>query len=221
MQDNVKSYLIYKSTNIETGMIYVGVTTKNLESRIKDHIQKSNSNKGHYFQEAIGTYGPEAFNWEEIDTTSSRDELAQIEKQYIEQYNSYRNGYNSDSGGGFKKTVYQYSIDDGTLTGSFDCLESAASAVNADKKAISRACLNVNNIYKGFYWSYEYKEPFIPNSDARRKEVIQMDVEGNMIAEYKSVAEASQSTGANRSSIAKCCRGKYKSASGFIWKYKQ
>ena len=75
-------------------------------------------------------------------------------------------------------------------------------------------------MYNDYYWSYQYKEPFVPNSDARTKEVIQMDVEDKVIAEFKSVAEAAISSGANRSSIAKCCRNEYKSASGFKWKYK-
>ena len=215
------NYIIYKVENTENGWVYIGSTTTSVEVRMIDHFTKAENQTGHYFHQEIATYGPASFTWEQIDTASSNDELAQIEKQYIEQYDSYRNGYNSDSGGGFKKTVYQYSIDDGTLTGTFDCLDSAARAVSADKKAISKACLNVNNLYNGFYWSYEYTEPFVPNYDARRKEVIQMDMEGNIVAVYKSVAEASESTGANRSSIAKCCRDEYKSASGFRWKYKE
>tara|TARA_B100001146_G_scaffold225178_2_gene247306 strand:+ start:26569 stop:27012 length:444 start_codon:yes stop_codon:yes gene_type:complete len=147
----MKGFIVYKAQNTENGRVYIGSTVNSVEIRKKDHQQKARDGLGHYFHQEIATYGPELFTWEQIDTASSNDELAQMEKKYIEQYDSFKNGYNSDSGGGFKKTVYQYSIDDGTLTGSFDCLESAASAVGADRKAISKACLNINNLYRGFY----------------------------------------------------------------------
>lgn len=217
----MNEFVVYKVENTENGKIYIGSTINSVEIRKKDHLQKSRDGSGYYFHQEIATYGPENFVWEQVDTASSNDELALKEKRYILQFDSFRNGYNSDSGGGFKKTVYQYSIYDCTLVATYDCLDSAANEVCADKKAISKACLNVNNFYRDFYWSYELKEPFIPNKDSRRKKVIQMDMEGNVIADFKSVSEASRSTGANKSSIAKCCRGEYKSASGFIWKYKE
>lgn len=213
-------YIIYKVENLENGWVYIGSTNSSIEKRKQDHLQKAESGSGHYFHEQIATNGPEAFSWEQIDTAESKDRLASMEKEYILKFNSFENGYNSDSGGGFKKTVYQYQLEDGSLVATFDCLDSAANAVNADKKAISKACLNVNNKYKGFYWGYDFEQPFIPNMDARRKKVIQMDLEDNVIAEFKSVAEAANSSGANNSSIAKCCRNEYKSAYGFKWKYK-
>ena len=46
-----------------------------------------------------------------------------------------------------------------------------------------------------------------------------MDMEGNCIAVYESVSEASVLTGVNKSSIAKCCRNERKSAGGFLWKF--
>ena len=217
----MNEFIIYKAQNLKNGLVYIGATSRCLEERKKDHFQKANKEIGHQFQEAIVTFGEEAFIWDQIDTAESINELATKEKEYILKYNSKEKGYNSDLGGGFKKDVYQYRIDDFTLVGTHDCLDSAANVVNADKKAISKACLNVNNLYNGFYWSYELREPFVPNSDARKKGVIQMDMEGNVIAEFKSVAEASRSTGANKSSIAKCCRKVNKSASGFSWKYNE
>lgn len=216
----MNKFIIYKVENTVNGWVYIGSTTTSIEDRMIDHLRKAENNNGHYFHQEITTYGPESFVWQQIDTASNSDELAQMEKKYIEEYNSYRSGYNSNSGGGFKKTVYQYSIDDCTLVGTHDCLDSAANAVCADRKAISKACLNVNNLYNGYYWSYELKKPFIPNSDARKKEVIQMNMDGNVIAEFKSIVEASNSTGLNKSSIAKCCRNLYKRASNYRWKFK-
>ena len=55
------------------------------------------------------------------------------------------------------------------------------------------------------------------------KQVIQLDLDGNFIAEYPSVREAERQTGIDHSNILKCCNEKkwVKSAGGFIWKYKE
>jgi hypothetical protein len=53
--------------------------------------------------------------------------------------------------------------------------------------------------------------------------VLQYDLEGNIIREYKSINEAWEKTGITRSHIANCAYGKYKTdrASGYIWKFKK
>ena len=212
--------IIYKAENLNNGEVYIGATTCSLEDRLVDHLQKANINDGSYFHRTISTYGADAFVWEQIDTANSIDELAKKEKEYIMRYNSKENGYNCDSGGGFKKTVYQYSVEDGTLINSYDSLESAANAVNANKKQISRACLNVNKTFRNFYWSYEYIEPFLIDLDKRFKEVIQYDLNGNYIMTFKSISKASKKTGCNKTSIAKVCRGERNHAGGFVWRFK-
>ena len=53
------------------------------------------------------------------------------------------------------------------------------------------------------------------------KPVVQLDKNGNFVAEYKSTQEASRVTGINHGNICCCCNHKsYKSAGGFIWIYK-
>ena len=77
--------IIYKATNSVNGFVYVGATTKTIRDRKKDHLSKATSGESGKFQEAISTYGAEAFFWEQIDTASSIDELALKEKQYIQE----------------------------------------------------------------------------------------------------------------------------------------
>ncbi|MFV5700235.1 MULTISPECIES: NUMOD1 domain-containing DNA-binding protein [Flavobacterium] len=214
----MKYSIIYKAVNTITDEVYIGATTKSIEERKEDHIQKANKKVGSYFQEAIGTYGPEAFTWEAIDTACNNDELAAKEIKYILENNAVEDGYNSDHGGGFRKTVYQYNLD-GTPINSFKDLTSAATSVNATKKSISKACWNVNHTLKGYLWSYEYKEKFIPDSDNRKKEVLQYNLNGNLLAQYISVAEASRKSGLSKTCISRCCRKERDQSGGFIWKY--
>lgn len=51
------------------------------------------------------------------------------------------------------------------------------------------------------------------------KKVIQYDKNGNIITKFKSCAEATRITKINH--ISDCCRGKVKTAGGFIWKYSE
>lgn len=51
------------------------------------------------------------------------------------------------------------------------------------------------------------------------KIVIQIK-DGEVIAEHYGTVDASRKTGVDFSDIAKCCRGKAKTAGGFVWQYK-
>ncbi|NER10040.1 NUMOD1 domain-containing protein [Muriicola jejuensis] len=211
--------IIYKALHRASGRVYIGATTKDLEDRIEDHIQKANKGIGSYFQEAIGTYGPEAFTWEQIDTANSLNELADKEQEYILKYDALENGFNQDSGGGFKKKVYQYDIDTIAILAEYDSLEEAGNSVDAHKNCIAKACSGENRTCKGYYWSYKGPEHFVPPVEGRRKLVIQIDLEGNILAEYSSVAEASVKTGISKTCISRCCRGERDKSGGFRWYY--
>jgi group I intron endonuclease len=209
---------IYKVTNTKNDKIYIGATTKSIEDRKKDHLKKSKKGKSYAFQNAIATYGTDAFKWEKVDFATTINELAQKEKEYILKYNSKEQGYNSDSGAGFKKTIYQYAVKDGQLINSYDCLENAGSAVGADKRSISSAALGVNKTCNGFVWSYSSTFP-TDFKDNRKKVVQQFSLEGEFINEFKSVSEASELTGCNKTGIGKVSRGERKSCGGFYWVY--
>lgn len=47
----------------------------------------------------------------------------------------------------------------------------------------------------------------------------QYDIDGELIAKYRSSVDAHKHTGCDSSSIIKCCKGKLKHFKGFIWKY--
>ena len=59
------------------------------------------------------------------------------------------------------------------------------------------------------------------NHYAPTKSILQFSKYGEFIAEYPSFMEAERKTGISNSSICQCCKGKRKSAGGYIWKYKE
>lgn len=52
-----------------------------------------------------------------------------------------------------------------------------------------------------------------------RKRVLQYDKNKTYSKVWKGIKEASRKTGIDKSSIVKCCKGKVKSAGGYMWKY--
>lgn len=57
------------------------------------------------------------------------------------------------------------------------------------------------------------------NDIKKSKSVLQYDLEGNFIKEWKSTMECGRN-GFDHGHIADCCRGERKTHKGFIWKYK-
>jgi len=209
--------IIYRVVNKFNDKVYIGATTKSLEERKRDHAQKALKGKGSAFQEAIAKYSVDNFIWEEIDTAENLNILAEKEKKYIKFYDSNHTGYNSDEGGGFKKTVYQYD-QDGNLIGTFSSLKEIETRLHIDKRRVSNACTH-SSLCNGNFWSYKENDTFQPPSDAKKRKVMQFDMENKLIQTYGSVSEASKMTGISKTCIARCCRGERESSKGFIWKY--
>ena len=53
----------------------------------------------------------------------------------------------------------------------------------------------------------------------KSKPVIQYDKEGNFVNKYNSIREASRRTQVVISSIVENCKGKRKTAGGYVWRY--
>ena len=65
------------------------------------------------------------------------------------------------------------------------------------------------------------KQPKYADNHWSSKKVIQYDKNMNKIAEYGSIREAERKTGYDNGFISACCKGKYKTAYGYIWRYKE
>ena len=91
--------IIYKVTNIINNKIYIGMTTNKLNIRKAAHYSCLKKNKLGKFHKALLKYPKEIFQWEQIDTADTIEELKQKEIYWVENYNSYKKGYNSTLGG--------------------------------------------------------------------------------------------------------------------------
>lgn len=92
---NGKIYLI---TNLINGKKYVGQTIMTLNQRWSKHINRSRESNPTGIAAAIKKYGKENFSMELI-ATCAIDDLNQLEKYYIQKYNTFKEGYNLTLGG--------------------------------------------------------------------------------------------------------------------------
>ena len=89
--------LIYCVHCISTGKKYIGQTIQKLQYRINDHFCRS-SNSQYKFHRAIEKYGKNNFIYgviEECDFSI----INEREMYWIGVYDTFKNGYNSDTGG--------------------------------------------------------------------------------------------------------------------------
>jgi len=57
------------------------------------------------------------------------------------------------------------------------------------------------------------------NKEPQCLSIIQYNLDGKFIKKYKSILDASEQMGINKSSIGKCCKGYYKKSGGYRWEY--
>ena len=94
---------IYKFTHIETGRCYIGQTIQDPNRRRLEHISDSRyTTKEYHFHNALRKYGIDAFTFDVIASATTLDELNLLEEQFIEKYDSIKNGFNIRNGGGNK-----------------------------------------------------------------------------------------------------------------------
>ena len=92
-------YSIYKSVNRINGKVYIGID-KNWPGRRYAHKSKAKHNTGFHFHKAIRKHGWENFEWSVLYQTKDDEHVKEMEKFFIQEYNSFVKGYNQTIGGG-------------------------------------------------------------------------------------------------------------------------
>lgn len=89
-------YLIYKYTNKINGNTYVGVT-QDLVTRKARHLR--GEYPGSLLYKAFLKHGYENFDFDVLKSGLSKTDAYSLEREYIEQYDTFNNGYNQTCGG--------------------------------------------------------------------------------------------------------------------------
>lgn len=240
--------IIYKIKNIITGKVYIGQTTnpRGFNGRYDykgtgiERVYNYSLNKAlhgtdynqHLFR-SIEKYGLDAFVVDEVfDTENDKDELNEKERYYIEQFDSFKNGYNRSIGGDSvqgaekpcgkdssrSKSVCQISTD-GKLIKIWDCISDIERELNIANSHISQVCKNKRKLAGGFVWVYE--KDYDPNKDYARiphikdmgkgtKPVLWLDDDGNIIQEFYSLNSVSEVLDICPQTVSNICNNKRK-----------
>lgn len=86
---------------------------------------------------------------------------------------------------------------------------------------IGKCCKEKHCTAGGYFWrtTDEYNPNEIFKYKPHERAVVQLDLDGSLIAEYSSIANASRATGFHPSSIRNCCCNPNKTLYGYKWMY--
>lgn len=189
-----KKWCVYKHTT-PANKVYIGITGRNPLLRWRNGTGYP-SNK--YFTNAINKYGWDNIKHEILFSNLTKKEACKKEIELIQQYKSTNRkfGYNQSLGGESGNAGVHHKMKE-------------------ELKEILKQRMMGNKIMVGRHLSDATKQKL---SIINGKKVIQYDKQGNIINQYISTNQARKET--NITHIDDCCRGKRKTAGGFVWKYR-
>ena len=205
--------LIYKYTS-PSGKCYIGQTTNEVYRRRMWFSTGRYTGGRSKIDRARKKYGPENFRYEVIfrkiypNIEAATEDLNKWEVYYIEYYNTYSNGYNSTKGGDGSR---------GYLP-SKDVLEKISKALKGKRKPKDFGN-KVSNRLKGKNKSSTHREKLSESKKNSGHKILQYSLSGEYIKTWSNIDTVAKTLKVSRESIAGCCRGKSKTAHGFIWRY--
>lgn len=129
-----------------------------------------------------------------------------------------KKGYDNHS----SKPVIQYDVD-GEFIAEHGGASEAARLFGGNQSRISCCCRGETKICYGYVWRYKGDsfDKFSIKRNTTARSVLQFTKDGQYIAEYESMHDAAQSVNGGAGGICSCCKGDFKTAYGYIWRYKE
>lgn len=211
---------IYIIRCVLTDKVYVGQTVQPISKRWSHH--KWIATKGGSqtkLARAIRKYGIENFTLTIIDVCEL-ESLNEREIEFIREFDSYNNGYNSTVGGHKVGTT-------GMKHSELTCAKiSKANKGNSGsrhtekwKKELSKRMSGQNNPMYGKTFTHSEKSKELIREAATKTPVEQIHLESNnIITIWPSTREAERALGISSASISQVINNKRKSAGGFLWR---
>ena len=221
---NTKTWRIYKYTNVINGKVYIGQTKNTIKRRAAGG---SGYYKCTYFANAIRKYGWNSFTCELLeDGITTQEKSNELEKYYINLYNSNNMdfGYNIDAGGKsgtyLSIPIHKYSLE-GEYICSYDSIDDAAQDLNIACSYIGKVSKTPGLLAGGFQWSRELVDRMpICMRDTQSFQVFQYDIFGNYMNGYDNAYEAGKQFGEWGSHrIIEHCKSQQGECFGFQWRY--
>lgn len=234
MLNESDKYTVYMHVNPTNHKIYVGITCRPCQERWQNGLGYRRDQP--VFYNAIKKYGWDGFEHIIFAENLTENEAKHMEILLIALYKTnctkYRNpeyGYNMTDGGDIvgkcsEETKRKLSIlakkrlEDPTnhpMYGKHFSEDTRKKMSDAQKgKRIGES--------NSFYGKHHTEESIKKNKQSHKHEsvpVIQLTLDGDVIAHFSSIHDAAKYTGVNRQCISFCLHGKYKSAGKYLWQF--
>lgn len=121
------------------------------------------------------------------------------------------------------RPILQYDIE-GNFIQKFKSVAEAAKILNVNDDSIRSCVRGKTKKSYGCQWKYEDDDKIITKYDChrpRKKSVLQLDLNGDVIREFGNAVIASEETGFSVYVIHNCCKNRTKHTHGYKWKYKE
>lgn len=216
---------------------YIGQTQKTISERFCEHKWDS-LHRGEdtmMLHRAMRKYGCDNFSVFEICKITSKTKyemrklLDDAEIFYITSFSTKSpNGYNVTSGGYIKSEDSKKPVFCFTMSGKLICqYESMSEAERITGISHSHLSQVVSENYigrksaGGYLWSLSETPPIYDADPAKgkRKGVVQMTKDGEIIKRFRSVLMAANELNLQPSLISACCHGKRKTTGGYRWSF--
>lgn len=183
----MRKYIVYKHFSKVTGKVYIGITCQN---PIKRWGAGNNYRRCLHFYSAILKYGWDSFEHIILYDNLSKEEAVKIERSLIAYYKSLDKSYNITEGGdGVIKNTEVSEETRNKMSKShkgFRHSEDTKRRISEHRKGIKYSECTLSKMSKshlGKHLSEQAKSKI-------SKPVIQMDLEGNIIARWKSISRS-------------------------------
>ena len=215
-------YIVYLTTNLINGKIYIGVhKTKDpnifdgyLGNGIFINSPKTYMHRTTAFQSAVAKYGPKNFKRVTLQIFNTEQEALDLENKLVnEQFIKNTDNYNSTIGGGvppiLNKYIYQYDLK-GNFIKKWDSIKSITDYYSVNKDRI-RMVINTKRSFNCSYWSEEYFKQLDTKEyrPSARGSIRQYTTEGIYLNTFKNTTEAANKLDIDRSKITNAICGKY------------
>lgn len=97
---------IYIIKNKINNKVYIGQTMQSVEERYKQHLKSCRCKQHYKIYRAMNKYGVDNFYYEILERDVKEEDIDEREIYWIEYYDSFKNGYNSTTGGD-GRTIYK------------------------------------------------------------------------------------------------------------------
>lgn len=203
---------IYKITNTINGKLYIGQTSASIEERWKEHIKNARREniQNRPLYKAINKYGLDNFKIDIIEEIPNED-IVSREKYWIEYYGTFKHGYNATIGGDGVPYI-DYDLVIATYYQTANQNETARQLnIGADSVRRILKIKQINNIPSAQTVSKNYNGNIIN----------MYDLQNNFIKTFASARDAAFAVTNKKdcSHIMDVCKGKRKTAYGYIWKF--